>query len=67
MLNIFVLTRFHIFEVCLISSLLCSLFGVVAIKKAFEIKGVICYVVLEVKNNATHVVGMDFAMVGYSF
>jgi hypothetical protein len=46
---------------------LCSLFGVVAIKKAFEIKGVICYVVLEVKNNATHVVGMDFAMVGYSF
>jgi hypothetical protein len=58
------------FEICVVYmnvSLLCSFFGVVAIKKTFETKGTKCHVLLKVKIGAIQVVRLVFAMVGHRF
>jgi hypothetical protein len=46
---------------------LCSFFGFVAIKKAFEREGTKCHFLPKVKNGAIQVARIDFAMVGHSF
>ncbi len=47
--------------------MLCFVFGVVDIKKAFERKGTKCHVLPKVKNGAIQVARIDFAMVGHNF
>jgi hypothetical protein len=46
---------------------LCTVCGVVAIKKAFEREGTKWHVLPKVKNGANEVARIDFAMVGHNF